>query len=87
MIDDWNVDIVITAGDNRYGSTTFDNVVGQYYCNFLKDVESGSKCAGGNATTNAFFPTLGNHDYTDGGGINEYLNYFQLPGSGVDQHQ
>ena len=29
------------------------------------------------------FLVPGNHDYNDGGGINEYLNYFTLPGTGV----
>ncbi len=83
MINRWNPDIVITVGDNRYSEISYDHVVGQFYCDFLKDVESGPMCPGGNATTNAFFPTLGNHDYSDGGGLNEYLHYFQLPGSGV----
>jgi hypothetical protein len=81
LLDSWNVEFVITAGDNRYGNTTFDQVVGQFYCDFLKDAGSGSYCAGGTSTTNAFFPSLGNHDYNDGGGVNEYLSYFSLPGN------
>ena len=81
LVDGWNPDFVVTAGDNRYGSTTFDLVVGQFYCDYLKDAGSGTYCSGGNAAANAFFPSLGNHDYSDGGGINEYLSYFTLPGS------
>jgi PKD repeat protein len=60
-----------------------DSAVGKYYCDFLADVGSGTYCNGGNAASNAFFPALGNHDYSDGGGINEYLSYFTLPGAGV----
>ena len=83
MVNGWNPDFIVTTGDNRYGATTFDLVVGKYYCDYLKDVAAGANCGGGNATTNAFFPLTGNHDYTDGGRINEYLNYFTLPGSGI----
>ena len=81
LIDSWNVDFVITAGDNRYGSTTFDQVVGQFYCNFLKDAKWGDYCSDPIRTRNAFFPSLGNHDYDDGGGVSEYLSYFTLPGN------
>ena len=79
----WNVDLVITLGDNRYESWSYDAVIGQYYCSFLRDVQSGAYCSGGTATLNAFFPAASNHDYSDGEGIDEYLDYFQLPGSGI----
>ena len=76
-------DFIVTVGDNRYDSLTMDEAVGQFYCEYLNNVGSGVNCAGGNSTTNRFFPTAGNHDYTDGGGINEYLNYFDLPGTSI----
>lgn len=79
----WSPDLVIGAGDNRYGSSSFDDVVGQFYCAYLVDAGVGPTCAGGTSPVNAFFPVPGNHDYTDGGGINEYLDYFTLPGAGV----
>ena len=31
--------------------------------------------------TNLFFPALGNHDWTDGGGLQAYLDFFTLPES------
>jgi hypothetical protein len=80
LVAGWNADLVVTTGDNRYGSRSYDQVVGQYYCQFLKDAGSGSYCSGDQAVVNAFFPSIGNHDYSDGGGINQYLNYFTLPG-------
>ncbi|MEW6999328.1 PKD domain-containing protein, partial [Colwelliaceae bacterium BS250] len=83
MVNGWLPDFIITAGDNRYGSDSYDEVVGQFYCDFLTDVSSGNFCDGGNSSINAFFPTLGNHDYSDGGGVDEYLSYFSLPGVGI----
>jgi hypothetical protein len=83
LIGSWNPDFVISLGDNRYGSKSFDQTVGRFYCNVLADAGSGSYCSGGNSPINAFFPSMGNHDYTDGNGLNEYLNYFTLPGAGI----
>jgi hypothetical protein len=79
----WTPDIVVTTGDNRYGAATFDQVIGAYYCDFLQGAGVGDHCPGGTAELNAFFPSPGNHDYSDGTGIEEYLNYFALPGEGV----
>ena len=76
-------EFIITTGDNRYAGRTFDQVVGKYYCQYLTDVEVGTFCAGGSSPTNAFFPSLGNHDYLDYGGVDAYLDYFTLPGQGV----
>jgi PKD repeat protein len=83
LVYSWNPDFIITLGDNRYGSNIFDESVGQFYCDSLTDAGNGSFCSGGNSPSNAFFPSLGNHDYTDGAGLNEYLDYFILPGAGV----
>ena len=80
----WNPDLVITTGDNRYGTLDYDETVGQFYCDSLADAGSGNFCAGGNSFSNVFFPSLGNHDYFEGGGLNEYLDYFNLPGTGID---
>ena len=82
LVASWNPDFVVTVGDNRYGATDYDTVIGQFYCQYLKDAGSGTHCAGGSASSNNFLPALGNHDYSDGGGIGEYLNYFTLPGAG-----
>lgn len=83
LVNDWDADFIITTGDNRYGTNNFDKVVGQFYCGFLTDAVSGIYCNGGNSPTNAFFPSPGNHDYSDGADLNEYLQYFTLPGTGV----
>jgi len=80
LIAGWKPDFILTTGDNRYHDQPYERVVGYYFCDFLKDVRSGARCKGGKAEINAFFPSLGNHDYREGGGLKEYLGYFTLPG-------
>jgi tartrate-resistant acid phosphatase type 5 len=79
MITQWGAAAVVTAGDNTYSTAGYDRIVGRYYHQFIAPY-TGTYGAG--ATTNAFFPTLGNHDYNDGG-IANYLAFFTLPGPGV----
>lgn len=83
LVDGWTPEFIIGLGDNRYGKSNFDQVVGQFYCDYLADVGTGNYCNGGTSPSNTFFPVLGNHDYKNGGGVNEYLDYFTLPGDGV----
>jgi hypothetical protein len=69
-----NPAFVVTTGDNIYGSTNYAGLVGgQYYGNYITT----------DSTTNKFFPSVGNHDYSDAG-INTYLSYFSaLPKNNV----
>jgi len=84
IFDTYNPNIIITLGDARYGNNSFDNTNGQFFCAYIKDAQGGSNCpSGGDSAVNRFFPSPGNHDYDDGNGINEYTNYFTLPGTGV----
>lgn len=90
MVAGWNPDLVLTTGDDYYsaaggtGTGKYDLSTGKYYCRFLKDAVAGANCAlsGMDPATNRFFPSLGNHDYTDTGGVSVYESYFALPGSG-----
>lgn len=71
-----NPEFIISAGDNYstyYG--TIDTQVGQFYHEFIFPY-AGSYGPGD--TVNRFFPAVGNHDI-DGGGIINYLSYFELP--------
>ena len=80
MMASWNPDFIITVGDNNYPSgeaSTIDPQVGQYFHAYIYPY-TGSYGAG--ATTNRFFPTLGNHDW-DSPGAAPYLAYFTLPGN------
>ena len=71
LIDSWSPDYVVTVGDNRYGTSDLDAAVGQYYCDYMNGATPGTHCpTGGNAAINRFYPTVGNHDYSDGNGIN-----------------
>ena len=73
-------DIIITTGDNSYGSKAIDVDVGQYYSSYIGHYVG---WYGPGSVTNRFFPTLGNHDYSDGGRLSAYLAYFTLPESGA----
>ena len=77
LVAGFDADFVVTAGDNRYGSLSYQQAVGNHFGEFLP------AASGGTSATNRFFPAPGNHDYDDGGGINEYLGYFDLPGAGT----
>ena len=76
-------DFITTTGDNTYfvGNTpaadfaNWDKTQGKYYGDYIK-LPAGSAYAPG-ATTNKFFPVLGNHDWDEG--VASYSNYFDLP--------
>jgi hypothetical protein len=76
MIESWNVDFIITVGDNSYNPGSIDENIGQYYSNFIGNYNG---AYGNGSPSNNFYPALGNHDYTDGGGLAAYFNYFTLP--------
>jgi tartrate-resistant acid phosphatase type 5 len=80
LIKSWNPHFIITTGDNNYPSgaaNTIDANIGQYYHGFIYPY-GGSYGPG--ATTNRFFPSLGNHDW-ESPNAHPYLNYFTLPGN------
>ncbi len=84
LIKGWQPDYIVTVGDNRYDLSDFDIAVGKYFCDYLHGVTPGANCpSGGNASINRFYPTVGNHDYSDGNGIDDYLDYFDIPGAGA----
>jgi len=80
LVQSWNPSFIITTGDNNCpdgAASTIDQNVGQYYRDFIYPYK-GSYGAG--ATTNLFFPSLGNHDWNTAGAA-PYLAYFTLPGN------
>jgi len=73
-----NPDFIVSTGDNfDLNNGTVDDQVGQYYHDFIYPYYGNY---GSIATTNRFFPTLGNHELNSGGDTN-YINYFTLPGN------
>lgn len=80
LVNSWNPQFVITTGDNSYGASPIDFNIGQFYSAYI-GAYTGTYGTG--SLSNRFFPSLGNHDYTDGGGLTAYLNYFTLPGAGI----
>ncbi len=84
LVRSWNPDHVITLGDNNYevgSATTIDANVGQYYRSYIFPY-TGSYGPG--ATTNRFWPALGNHDWGTPGAT-PYLAYFTLPTNGAGE--
>ncbi len=76
----WEVDFVITTGDNNYpdGETsTIDANIGKYFHSFIYPYYGEY---GVGADTNRFFPSPGNHDWRSDGG-QPYQDYFTLPGN------
>lgn len=90
LVASWNPAFVITTGDDYYspaggsGTGNYDESTGAYYGTWLKDISTtGARSPMGLAAVNAFFPALGNHDYTDATpSLSTYLTYFTLPGTG-----
>ena len=74
----WNPDFIITTGDNNYPdgeASTIDVNIGQYYHSFIGNYKG---TYGPGASTNRFFPSLGNHDWNTNN-AQPYLDYFTLP--------
>ena len=88
LVASWSPEFVVTTGDNNYvygELETFDENVGQYYCEFIYNpgAPEGYGCRGRawRDSTNRFFPSVGNHDYLGDESIAPYLAYFDLPGN------
>lgn len=80
LIKNWHPDFIITTGDNSYGSNNIDFNIGQYFSTYIGNYQG---FYGPGSSTNRFFPSPGNHDYSDGGGFSSYLSYFTLPGTNI----
>lgn len=84
LIKGWSPDLIIHTGDMTYsdGGTSstindFEESIGQYFAEYIGGYNG---IYGVGPAANKFFPTLGNHDWDDGG-INNYYDFFQLPNS------
>jgi hypothetical protein len=80
LVNTWEVDFVITTGDNNYpdGSPhTIDENIGQYFHDYISPYMG---TYGPGAEVNRFFPSMGNHDWRWQDG-QPYLDYFTLPGN------
>ena len=74
LVKSWNVDFILTVGDNVYAPQTLDNAVGSSSTDYIGGYQ-GSYGAG--SAVNRFFPTLGNHEYERR--IFPATDYFALP--------
>jgi hypothetical protein len=85
LVASWQPQFVVSLGDNHYssaggeGASRYDRSVGRYYGRWIERSLMGGS---GEASRNAFFPCLGNHDYAGVfSGSSWYLDYFNLPGT------
>ncbi|MCM2374491.1 carbohydrate-binding domain-containing protein [Aporhodopirellula aestuarii] len=79
-----SADIILGLGDSRYAGETYAGVHGAFYPYYLNGAQPNEDApTGGTSQINRFFAAPGNHDFDDAGGINEFINYFSLPGDGV----
>lgn len=91
LVRGWRPSFIIATGDDYYapaggvGTARYDRSTGAFYCAWLAGITTtGKRCHTGRAQTNAFFPALGNHDYSDAKpGPSTYLRYFRLPGTSL----
>ena len=86
LVNGFDPDLIVTTGDNAYGSAPIDDLVGKYYADYIGDYTG---AFGAGSPINRFFPSLGNHEYHDDSaglndGIDIYLDYFTLPGVGTN---
>src|SRR5207253_10767429 len=80
LVKSWQPDLVITVGDNNYrngAAETIDYNIGQFYHEFIFPYKGDY---GAGASSNRFFPSLGNHDWFTSG-AKPHLDYFTLPGN------
>ncbi len=80
LVHGWSPELILTLGDNNYPSgaaSTIDANVGKHYHDFIAPYRG---AFGSGASSNRFFPTLGNHDWRTWD-LSPYLEYFQLPGN------
>lgn len=83
LVKSWNPDFIITTGDNNYPdgeASTIDRNIGQFYHQFIFPYNG---AYGPGATSNRFFPAMGNHDWDNNVGDpgQPYFEYFTLPGN------
>jgi 3-phytase len=74
MVKSWNPEYVITTGDNSYDNTSIDDNIGQFYSKFMFPYDGNYPPA--SPDKNRFWVSVGNHDYSDGGGITAQKEYF-----------
>jgi hypothetical protein len=80
LVKSWAPDFIATTGDNNYffgAASTIDSNIGRYYHAYIHPYKGSF---GPGATTNRFFPSMGNHDW-EAPGAAPYRAYFTLPGN------
>ena len=89
LVASWQPEFVVTTGDDYYrvaggrGTGRYANSTGRFYARWLPGRQARGTAGSILVTDNAFFVSLGNHDYSDAGrSLRAYTGYFALPGDG-----
>jgi hypothetical protein len=80
LVRGWRPGFIITVGDNNYGDDKIESIdarIGQFYADYIFPYRG---TYGAGATSNRFYPTMGNHDWNAEGRA-AYLDYFTLLGN------
>jgi len=75
----WNPAFIFTTGDNNYpdgAASAMDPNIGQFFHDYIHPYTG---TYGDGASSNRFFPCLGNHDWVANG--QPHIDYFSLPGN------
>ncbi len=82
LVKSWNPTFIITTGDNNYPNGEASNIdtnIGQFFHEFIYPYVG---TFGAGATSNRFWPSIGNHEWPFGVSyLAPYLSYFALPGN------
>lgn len=90
LVRSWRPSFIITTGDDYYksaggqGIERYKKSTGAFYGRWLPAGGRFRTVPSPTTSANSFYPTPGNHDYSDAGGgtLKTYLAYFALPGDG-----
>src|SRR5213079_2513646 len=79
LIKSWNPDFIVTTGDNNYPNGEASNIdtnIGQFFHDYIYPYVG---IYGAGATSNRFWPCIGNHDWPFGVSyLQPYLDYLTL---------
>ena len=70
---------IATTGNNRL--SRYEETVGRHYCDYATGGRTGCPNPPRRGFVNEFFPVPGPRDYDGPGRIDEYRQYFELPGA------
>jgi tartrate-resistant acid phosphatase type 5 len=79
LVVSWEPDFIITTGDNDYGHSVPDGVIGRHYANYIRPYTGRfQEKVNSTITHNRFFPSIGNHEWECSPGRPHALPYVKF---------